>query len=546
MRTVTSHLVIGIDFGSDSVRALVVDARDGSELSAAVRPYRRWADGRWCDPARHQFRQHPSDHLDAMHGAVQAAVAGAGRGAGRHVAAIGVDCTGSSPLPVGADGTALALDRRFADDPDAMCILWKDHTAIAEAERINLLAHDRRFTDYTRMSGGAYSPEWFWAKIAHVVQRNPSVARATHTWMEHCDWIPFVLAGGGDPSRAVRSRCAAGHKAMWNQRWGGLPDERFLTALAPRLAGLRSRLYQDTVTIDREAGRLSPEWASAFGVPAGIPVASGALDAHLGAVGAGAAPRVLVKVMGTSTCDMLIAPASAIGQRSIRGISGQVDGSIVPGFTGLEAGQSAFGDVYAWFRRLLAWPLEGLPAKQRERIADGILPALEHEALRLQPMQSGIIATDWFNGRRTPDADPLARGAIAGLHLGHSAPAVYRALIEATAFGSRAIVDRFTAQGVRIDAIVAIGGIARRSPLVMQTCADVLGRPISVLASDQSCALGSAMAAATVAGLHPSLRASQQAMRSGIACTYRPRTAAVKAYATGYARYQALGRTAGA
>ena len=545
MRRHQHPLVLGIDFGSDSVRAVVVDVRSGEELSAGVHAYSRWAKGRWCEPARQQFRQHPRDHLEAMTSAVRDAVNDAGATAAQRIAAIGIDTTGSSPLPVAADGTALALTKAFADEPDALCILWKDHTALAEAERVNELAHSGRFTDYTKFSGGAYSPEWFWAKIAHVCKRNAKVAKAAHTWMEHCDWLPFVLTGGGDPARAPRSRCAAGHKALWHASWGGLPDEAFLTALEPRLAGLRARLYHDTVTVDTPAGTLCAEWADRFGLRPGITVASGAFDAHRGAVGAGASPGVLVKVMGTSTCDMLVAPPQELGRRTVAGICGQVDGSIMPGMIGLEAGQSAFGDIFAWYRRLLSWPLAAVPASKRAALetvlGDNLLPALEKAALQLPPLGHGVVALDWFNGRRTPDLDPHARGAIAGLHLGHDAPAVYRALVEAAAYGSRAIVERFTDSGIGLQHVVAIGGIARKSALVMQVTADVLGREIRVVASDQCCARGAAIAAAAAAGLHPSMAAAQRAMASPIQHTWRPQASAVAAYELGYRTYLAIG-----
>ncbi|MCK6489887.1 MAG: ribulokinase [Planctomycetes bacterium] len=539
--TAAAPFTLGIDFGSDSVRAVVVDTRSGDELATGVAAYPRWAAGRWCDPARQQFRQHPLDHLEAMTSAVRAACDALGRSGTARIAALGVDATGSSPLPVAADGSALALAKPFADDPDALCVLWKDHTAEAEAARINELAHGGRFTDCTRWSGGAYSPEWFWAKVAHIHRTSARVARAAHTWMEHCDWLPFTLAGGGDPALAARSRCAAGHKAMWHPAWGGLPDERFLVAVEPRLKGLRARLYTTTTTIDQAVGRLCPEWAQRLGLPTGLPIAGGALDAHMGAVGAGAAPGTLVKVMGTSTCDMLVAPRGALGRRAVPGICGQVDGSIIPGLVGLEAGQSAFGDIFAWYRRLLAWPLAGLPAARRAALTDGILPALEREAARLPPLGAGVVALDWFNGRRTPDLDPAARGVIAGLHLGHDAPAVYLALVESAAYGGRAIVEHLEASGVAVRRIAALGGIARKSPLVMQVSADVLGRPIQVVASDQCCARGSAMAAAVAAGLHRDLAAASRAMASPVANTWKPRPAAVRAYNDGYRRYCALG-----
>jgi L-ribulokinase len=535
----TNALALGIDFGTDSVRALLVDVKTGQELSSAVSHYARWAAGAFCDASSQRFRQHPQDHLDSMQAAVRGALAKAPRDAGMRVCGIGVDTTGSSPLPVAADCTALALSKDFAADPDALCVLWKDHTAVAEAEEINALAHGGTHADYTRWSGGIYSSEWFWSKILHISRVNPRVAKAAHAWVEHCDWVPAVLCGITDPDRIRRSRCAAGHKAMWHAGWGGLPDARFLAALDRRLPALRQRLYDETWTSDTSAGRLGDEWARRFGLPIGVPVAVGAFDAHLGAVGAGAGPYDLAKVMGTSTCDMLMAPPRALGRRPVRGICGQVDGSIMPGMIGLEAGQSAFGDVYAWWRKTL---FAGIAlAGGRGGDADAILPALTAQAAALPPGAGGLVALDWFNGRRTPDADARARAAIAGLHLGHGPAHIFRALVESTANGARAILERFEDGGVPVKRVLALGGIARKSPLAMQICADVMQRPIAIVASDQCCALGSAIAGATVGGAYRSMAAAQKAMASRIERTVKPAKAQKKAYDALYARYLELG-----
>jgi L-ribulokinase len=533
-------LALGIDFGTDSVRALLVDVKTGQEISSAVSNYRRWAKGDFCDAARQQFRQHPQDHLDSMQQAVQGALAKAPKGAALRVCGLGVDTTGSSPLPVGADGRALALTKTFASDPDALCVLWKDHTGADEADEINALAHSGKHTDYTRWSGGIYSSEWFWSKILHVTRANARVAKAAHTWVEHCDWVPAVLCGISDPALIKRSRCAAGHKAMWHAGWDGLPDTRFLNALDKRLGALRGRLYQDTYTADVEAGRLCPEWAGRFGLPVGLPVAVGAFDAHLGAVGAGAGAFELAKVMGTSTCDMLVAPPKAVGRKSVPGICGQVDGSILPGLVGLEAGQSAFGDVYAWWRKTLLAGVALSGAKGGD--ADRILPALTAQAALLEPGAGGLVALDWFNGRRTPDASARARAAISGLHLGHGPAHIFRALVEATAFGARAISERFAEHGVPVKRVIALGGIARKSPLAMQICADVMQTPIAIVASDQCCALGSAICGAVVGGGYRDMATAQKKMASRIERTVKPNKANRKAYDAIYARYQALGK----
>ncbi|TBW38743.1 ribulokinase [Siculibacillus lacustris] len=521
--------VIGLDFGSDSVRAVLFRADDGGEVARSVIAYPRWGRGDYCDAGRQQFRQHPLDHAESMREAVRGLVAAAPAAAAK-VVGIGVDTTGSSPLPLGADGLPLAYDPAFRDDPDALCVLWKDHTALIEAEEINRLCHSGAITDYTRYVGGIYSSEWFWAKILHIHRSSPKVAAAVVSWVEMCDWIPALLCGVRDPAKIVRGRCAAGHKALWHPEWGGLPGREFYEKLDPLLTKLPYPLYEGPVAADQPAGKLSPEWAETFGLPAGIVVAVGAFDCHMGAVGAGLEPYELARVMGTSTCDILIAPPADVGSTLVAGICGQVPDSVLPGYIGFEAGQSSFGDVFAWFKQLLTWGDAG-----SERSA-GLLKALGEAAAALPPGAGGEIALDWFNGRRTPDADQRLKAAIAGLHLGSTAPAIYRALIEATAYGTRAIVDRFVEEGIPVTRIVALGGIPQKSPLTVQICADVLDRPIGVVASEECCALGAAVFAATVSGCHQSAEAAKQAMKSGILTEYTPDPAAAAAYRELYAR----------
>jgi L-ribulokinase len=547
-----SRYVLGLDFGTDSVRAVVVDADSGAERANHVAYYKRWLKGMYCQPSRNQFRQHPQDYLDSMEQAVHGALAQLPPGKAADVAAVGIDTTGSTPCAVDKGGTPLALKEQFADNPNAMFVLWKDHSAVREAEEINRVARTWGGSDYTRYEGGIYSSEWFWAKILHVLREDAAVAKDAWSWVEHCDWMPALLAGHTDPLTLKRSRCAAGHKAMWHPEWGGLPPEEFLNAVDGRLRGLRQRLYADSFTSDTPAGTLSEHWAARLGLEAGIPIAVGAFDAHIGAVGAGIAEGTLAKIMGTSTCDMIVAPQETVGGRQVAGICGQVDGSIVPGLVGLEAGQSAFGDVYAWFTDLLYWPLEyaqGAPEdleekeKLRQDIKDRILANLTEEAARIPAGQSGLLALDWLNGRRTPDADQSLKGAIIGLTLGTDAPRVFRALVEATAFGSRAITERFREQGVSTRNVVALGGISQKSPFVMQVTADVLNMEIQVAASDQTCALGAAMMAATAAGLYASVPEAQAAMGSGFSRTFTPIPENVRVYDALYGKYRELGCT---
>ena len=543
--------VIGVDFGTDSVRALLVRADNGEELGQSVCHYPRWAKGLYCDPSANRFRQHPLDYVEGLEHSIRGALAEAPTGAAAHVVGIAIDTTGSTPVAVDRYGQPLALLPAFREDPDAMFVLWKDHTAIREAAEINALAA-RWETDYTQYEGGIYSSEWFWAKLWHILRCNRAVREAAFSWVEHCDWIPFLLTGGSDVRQMKRSRCAAGHKALWHERFGGLPPNDFFKALDPLLDGLTERLYRETHTSDVPAGRLSAEWAEKLGLSTEVVVAVGAFDAHIGAVGGQIEPYYLSKVIGTSTCDILIAPPGEGPEKLVRGICGQVDGSVVPGMLGLEAGQSAFGDVYAWFRNLLSWTLDEvvgkipwLEAGQKENLIEEaygrILPALSAAAEQIPPGESGILALDWLNGRRSPDANQALQGALFGLRLGSDAPRIFRALVEATCFGSRAIVERFREEGVPIKGVIALGGIARKSPFVLQTMADVLGLPIRVARSEQTCALGAAMFAATAAGLYPDVQAAARAMGSGFDQTYYPDPAREAVYERLYRQYLTLG-----
>jgi L-ribulokinase len=538
-------VVLGADFGTDSVRVLALDPADGRTLGQAVRAYPRWKQGLYCDPVKQQFRQHPLDYLECLEEAVKEALGAAGPGAAAKVRALSLDTTGSTPVFTGADGVPLALKAEFAEDPDAMFVLWKDHTSIAEAEAINALGAKWKGPNFLQYVGGIYSSEWFWAKALHVLKNNPKVASAAVSMVEHCDWIGARLTGNESPAKIKRGRCAAGHKGLWHANFGGYPDKEFLKALDPRLVPLAESLGHDTHTADKAAGTITAAWAHKLGVPDTTVIGTGAFDVHMGALGGGIEANHLVKVMGTSCCDVVTAPLpkKAADETVVAGICGQVDGSIVPGWLGYEAGQSAYGDVYAWFKNVLAWPLKTfLPPEQAEALAEKIIPGLEAEALKLSPSQDNVLAVDWLNGRRTPDADQSLAGALTNLRLGTDAPRIYRALVEATAYGSRAIVERFESQGVKIEGIIAIGGITRKSKMVMQILADVLNRPIRVGASDQACALGAGMFAATVAGLYPTVEAAQEKMFPGFDLHFTPNPETAKAYDKLYQNYLALGK----
>jgi len=547
-----SKFVIGIDYGTDSVRTVVVDTADGKIAGTSVFEYPRWKKGLYCDPSINQFRQHPLDYVEGLEQSVTRALKGLPDETVKNIVGITVDTTGSTPVAVDKSGTPLSLLPDFENDPDAMFVLWKDHTGVKEATEINVLAKTWGGTDFTKYEGGIYSSEWFWSKILHVLRHSKHVRSNAWSWVEHCDWIPAILTGETDPLKIKRSRCAAGHKAMWHDDFKGLPDEEFLVKLDPVLKGLRERLYTRTFTCDTVAGTLSPEWAAKLGLSTDVKVGAGTFDAHTGAVGGEIRPYQLVKVMGTSTCDMIVAPLSEVGNKLVSGICGQVDGSIVPGMLGLEAGQSAFGDIYAWFSNLLMWPVENiltgmnwLDQESKERIktesAEKMISDLSKQAVNLSPDETSIIALDWMNGRRTPDANQELKGVITGLSLGSDAPRIFKALVEATAFGSKMINERFISEGIRIDGVIAIGGVAKKNPYVMQIVSDVLNMPIKVAASEQTVALGSAMAASVVAGVHKDIPAAQKAMGGGFEKEYHPDPVRAKKYESLFRKYKALG-----
>ncbi|MBD2752883.1 ribulokinase [Spirosoma validum] len=537
-----NQYVIGIDFGTDSVRALVVNAQTGETLGTHVHEYARWKKGLYCNPATSQFRQHPLDYLEGLEATITGALANAPDEVRQQVVGISIDTTGSTPCAVDETGLPLALRPDFAENPNGMFILWKDHTANAEAEEINELAHHWD-TDYTKYVGGIYSSEWFWSKIVRTLRVDEAVRNQAFSWIEHCDWVSAMLTGNTNPLALRRSRCAAGHKALWHREFEGLPSEEFLTKLDPLLGGLRDRLFTDTYTSDQSMGHLSAEWAEKLGLSTDVVVGVGAFDAHMGAIGAEIEPYAFVRIIGTSTCDILMAPNDEIGHRLIRGICGQVDGSVAPGMLGLEAGQSAFGDVYAWFARLITGPVRDLLGDEAaDTLSRQLIPHLSTQAATLPVTENDVIALDWINGRRTPDANHTLKAAISGLNLGTDSPKIFKALVEATAFGSRSIVDRFIQEGVPIKKVIAIGGVAKKSPFVMQTLADVLNKPIQVASADQACALGAAMCAAVAAGVHPTMEAAQQAMGSGFDAEYTPRPEQSAIYEILYQKYLNMGQ----
>ena len=531
-----TNYAIGLDYGTNSVRTLIVNIANGREVASAVWNYEHGTQGVILSRDPNLARQHPADYVKGAEVTIKKALAQAKRAvrgfAPDQIIGIGVDTTGSTPLPVDRHGIPLAFDKRFAKHPAAMAWLWKDHTGIAEATEITALAGKIR-PQYLAKCGGTYSSEWFFSKILHCLRTSPEVFDAAFSWAECSDWVPAMLTGTQAPDKLTIGVCAAGHKAMYNDSWGGYPDAEFLAQLDPKLGELRSRLRPKAHSIDRSVGGLTLEWAKRTGLPMGLPVAVGAFDAHLGGVGSGIAPGVLVKILGTSACDMIVVP---LGEKlaDIPGLCGIVPGSILPGCYGLEAGQSAVGDIFNWFVNYIQ-PL-GKKAGSHE--------VLSAAAAKMAPGESGLLALDWNNGNRTVLVDQRLTGLLLGQTLYTTPAEIYRALIEATAFGALTIISRFEEYGLKVDEIVNCGGIAEKNPLVMQIYADVTGRPIKISRSAQTCALGAAIAGAVVAGKaaggYSNYPDAQKAMTGLKSRVFKPNPAAHAVYKELYSLYRKL------
>ncbi len=543
----SAKYTIGLDYGTNSVRALLVNVANGAEIAAAVWTYRHGTTGVVLARDPNLARQHPADYLEGAEITIKQAIAAAKKSvkgfSGEQVIGIGVDTTGSTPLPVDANGQPLVFQKKFANHPAALAWLWKDHTSVDEANEITALAQKIR-PQYLAKCGGIYSSEWFWSKVLRCLRTSPEVFNAAHAWIELSDFVPAALTDTLHPDKFIAGICAAGHKAMYNAAWGGYPDKAFLSKLHPKLGALRDRLPKRVLAVDSAVGTLTMDWAKRTGLSAGIPVTVGAFDAHTGAIGAGVKPGTLVKIIGTSTCDIAISPSrstgvSPVGRRrdaratlaDIPGVCGIVDGSVVPGYFGIEAGQSAVGDLFNWLVNYIQ------PSDGKKVLSHG---DLNEAALKLQPGESGLLALDWNNGNRTVLVDQQLTGLLIGQTLYTTPAEIYRALIEATAYGALTIINRYEEYGCKISEVVNCGGIAEKSALVMQTYADITGRPMKISRSAQTCALGSAIAAAVVAGAHKDFATAQKKMTGLKPTVYKPNPKAHAVYKELYALYKQL------
>ncbi len=534
-------LVIGVDFGTDSARAILVDALTGDTQAEASAEYPRWRDGLYCRPEANEFRQHPRDYIEALENVVNRALSNAGPGSRRCLRAICIDSTGSTPGPIDKEGKALALLPGFEHDPNAMFYLWKDYTATEEAREINEAAARWGVPDFLRFQG-YYSSEWFWAKILHAVRVSPLLRDSAYTWIEECEWLPSILRGKIDVRNVYRSACAAGHKALWHSSFGGLPSRSFFQSIDPYLATIQERYSTVPGTPNLPIGTLCAEWADKWGVSSNVVIAGSQFDAHAGAVGAGIRPGYLVKVIGTSSVDLAVEEARRITKNQTKEYFGQAEDSILPGYMGIEAGQAAFGDVFAWLKRILLWPHRTFGDQAEAAMMESsLLEKLDIFCMRDQFVLPSVLSLDWFNGRRYPFINSHVKAAIMGLGLSTDAVDIYRSLVSGTAFGARRILDCLLASGVIVNGIIAVGGVARKSPFIMQTMASVLNRTIAVSDTDQACAKGSAMYAAVASGVLPSIAEAQERLADGIQKEYRPDPEMARAYSGLFQDYLSLG-----
>lgn len=541
------HFTLGADFGSDSVRVVILDASNGKVAGSYVSYYKRWERKLYCNDKINQFRQHPLDYIESLTEAVNKAIEEANKTCKdikERIRGICIDTTGSTPCLCDKDGMPLSMSEEFKEDPDAMFILWKDHTSVKEAEEINRVAHSNDI-DYTKYLGGVYSSEWFWAKTLHIIRKNKKVKEKVWTVIEHCDWITALLCGNTNPNTIKRSRCAAGHKCMWHKSWNGYPPREFFDKFDSKLGDVRETLGNETYSTETIEGYLTKEWADKLGLKENILVCVGAYDSHIGAVGGLVDVGVLVKSIGTSTCDVTIGniPKEGETEKAVKGICGQVDGSVLDGYIGYEAGQSAYGDYYSWFRNLLTWTYKNMSKnteEENEIFEKKILAELEKEASKIITTEDSPVATDWINGRRTPFANQNLKATIFGMYLGIDAPMFMKMLLESTAYGAKAIIECFEDGGIEIKKIMAIGGVARKSKLGMQILADVTNREIYVTKDDQAPAIGAAVFAAKAYGLYENVFEAQKSISAGIERVHKPIKENVKIYEKLYKKYKEI------
>ena len=543
--------VIGLDYGTDSARAVLVNAHTGEQIAEAVHNYTRWSRGEFCDALESRFRQHPLDYIEALKSVLHG-VLDNNQDIAPYVRAISVDTTASTPCLTDENLQPLSLKEQYKDNPDAMFVLWKDHTGVAEAAAIEQACHNSQ-TDYTQVSGYHYSAECFWAKVMHLLATNSDMRRDARSVIECSDFICATLTGTTDPKEARMGHCNAAQKMFWSEDWGGFPPESFFEALDPALVPILRTLNANKYTCDKPYGKISSALAAELGLSCDVVIGCGNVDSHQGAIGAGVAYKRAMINLGTSGCCMFVIPSEVLGGRIIDGVFGQAESCIIPGLVGFEVGLSAFGDAYAWLRRTLAYPTVEILAKSEkidpetrktlvDEVLDNILVKLGEDAAKITPRLDAPFATDWFNGRRSPEPNQLLWGSLMGLKLSTTAPELYYAIVEATALAMKTIVDHLAERDIVFDSFIGVGGISQKSPFVMQMLADAIGKDIHVSECKQSCALGSAFCASVVAGLYPTIEAAQQALCRPIIRTYSPNSERRELLQKRHELYRAAGK----
>lgn len=533
------NLTVGVDFGTSSVRAVILDGRSGEEIATAACGFPSWDRGDFCDPPTSVFRQHPAELIESFVTAVSRAVAHLSPALGASIRALTVDTTGSSPTAVDHTGRPLALQSEFAEDPDAMVILWKDRSAVRESGEITSAAENYQEADLLAYCGRQYSPEWFWAKILHTIRTNQRVAESATSWLEHSDWFPALLCGITSMSEIKRNRCAAAHKALWHRSWGGFPAKEFFHTIDPALRAVRETLPDYTAPSNSVAGYLTAEWAERTGLPVGIPVGVSLFDAHSAAIGAGVRPGTVSKVIGTSSAEMIVADPATVADAALSGIESQAQGSIIPELIGIEAGQPAYGDLFEWFSGMIATEIQAYTGVRSVDPHD-ITAALSKRAASRRPKPTDPVTTDWINGRRAPFSNGSAKTAIEGIMLASDATALFASLVQGVAFGTRAIHDYLESQGITIQETRAVGGIPQKAPYVVQTLADVLNTPVGVSSTPHASARGAAIMAAVVAGMYKTTTDAIDALSAPVQQTYTPISSNAQVLDRLYRRYLAL------
>lgn len=515
--------LIGIDYGTDSARAVLSDSF-GHIIAASTGYYPRWAKGLFCDPSICKFRHHPLDYLEVLEQTLKDVVAACPDPS--KIRAIAMDSTCSTPCFVDENLVPLSLKPGYEDDPDAMFVVWKDHSMVREANEITAWCAKQPGHNYASHCGLNYSAECYWSKILDIVRRRPEIRRDGWTLLENCDFVPAVLTGTTDPGKMRYSHPGASAKHMWAEEWGGFPPDEFFDALDPALTRIRHHMSEVNFYSDESAGHLCPEWARKLGLSEDVVVAAGNIDSYAGAMAANVRKGTLAMNIGTTGCFMTEIPTGTV---SVPGVFGQVPGGIHRGMDLLEVGLSAFGDMFAWYRRLLGWAG-----------GDDIMARITAAAQALPLDESIPVATDNFNGRRSPKPNDALPASIMGLTINTTAPQLFRSLVEAAAYATRAVVEHLAGYGVIIDRFVAMGGVSQKSPFVMQTLADVLRSPVSVVDCKDTCAMGDTLFAAVAGGVWPDLDTAASHMCPGILRVYEPAEGVESYYERRYAKYLSL------